>query len=75
MRKAFATNLAILLAINALVKPAYLLGVDLGVQNVVGTAAYGRYAYWFSFTFVFATVLDFGLQNYNAVTLSRPRSC
>ncbi len=71
MRKAFAVNLALLLGINALVKPAYLLGVDLGVQNLVGTATYGRYAYWFSFAFLFGTVLDFGLQNYNAVSLAR----
>ncbi len=71
MRKAFAVNLALLLAVNALVKPAYLLGVDLGVQNLVGTETYGRYAYWFSFAFLFGTVLDFGLQNYNAVSLAR----
>ena len=71
MRRVFATNILLLLAVNALVKPAYLLGVDLGVQNAVGTAAYGRYAYWFSFAFLFGTVLDFGLQNYNAVTMSR----
>ncbi len=71
LRKAFAVNLALLLAINALVKPAYLLGVDLGVQNLVGTETYGRYAYWFSFSFLFATVLDFGLQNYSAVSLAR----
>ena len=71
MRRAFATNILLLLAVNALVKPAYLLGVDLGVQNAVGTVAYGRYAYWYSFAFVFGTVLDFGLHNYNAVTMSR----
>ena len=71
MRRAFATNIVLLLAVNALVKPAYLLGVDLGVQNAVGTAEYGRYAYWYSFAFLFGTVLDFGLQNYNAVTMSR----
>lgn len=71
MRRAFAANILLLLAVNALVKPAYLLGIDLGVQNAVGTAEYGRYGYWFSFAFVFGTVLDFGLQNYNAVTMSR----
>ena len=71
MRRAFATNVVLLLAVNALIKPAYLLGVDLGVQNAVGTAEYGRLAYWYSFAFVFGTVLDFGLQNYNAVQMSR----
>ena len=71
MRRAFATNVVLLLAVNALIKPAYLLGVDLGVQNAVGTSEYGRLAYWYSFAFVFGTVLDFGLQNYNAVQMSR----
>ena len=71
MRKAFAVNLALLLAINALVKPAYLLGVDLGVQNLVGTEDYGRYFFWSNFALLFGMVLDFGLQNYNAVSLAR----
>lgn len=71
VRKAFATNLLLLLGVNVLVKPAYLLGIDLGVQNTVGTEAYGRLAYWTSFVFLFGTLLDLGLHNYNAVTMAR----
>ncbi len=71
MRKAFAANLALILGINALVKPLYLLGIDLGVQNVLGTVEYGRYATYFSFAFLFGVIYDLGLQNYNAVTLSK----
>ena len=71
MRRAFASNLIILLAVNALIKPLYVFGVDLGVQNVVGTVAYGRYAYWFSYAFMFVVLYDMGLQNYNAVELAR----
>ena len=71
MRWAFASNLLLLLAANAVVKPLYLLGVELGVQNAVGTSAYGRYATWFAFAFLFGVLHDAGLQNYNAVTLSK----
>ena len=71
MRREFAVNLALLLAINALIKPLYLFGVDLGVQNAVGTVEYGRYASWYAFAFLFGVVYDLGLINYNSVTLSK----
>ncbi len=69
--RSFAANLVILLGVNALVKPLYLLGIDRGVQNAVGTEAYGLYATLFGFTFLFGVVYDLGLQNYNSVTLSK----
>ena len=71
MRRAFASNLILLLAINAIVKPLYIFGIDLGVQNAVGTTEYGLYATWFSFAFLFGAIYDLGLQNYNAVTLAK----
>ena len=71
MRREFAINLILLLGVNALIKPLYLLGIDVGVQNALGTDAYGQYAYWFSFAFMFGVLYDLGLQNYNAVTLSK----
>lgn len=67
----FAANALLVVAANAVVKPLYLLGIDLGVQNAVGTAEYGRYATWFAFALLFGVVYDLGLQNYNSVTLSR----
>ena len=60
-----------MLAINAIVKPLYLFGIDLGVQNAVGTDEYGMYMTWFSFAFLFGVIYDLGLQNYNAVTLAK----
>lgn len=71
MRRVFASNLILLLAINAIVKPLYLFGIDLGVQNAVGTEEYGLFATWFSFAFLFGAIYDLGLQNYNAVTLAK----
>lgn len=70
-RREFAVNAVLLVAANALVKPVYLLGVDLGVQNAVGTAEYGRYATWYAFALLFGVVYDLGLHNYNSVALSR----
>lgn len=71
MRREFAFNLALLLGVNALIKPLYLLVIDVGVQNTLGTDEYGQYAFWFSFAFMFGVLYDMGLQNYNAVTLSK----
>ncbi len=71
MRRAFTVNLAITLAANVLVKPAYIFGVEIGIQNAVGTVAYGRLGYWISLAVLFASLLDLGLQNYTAVALAR----
>ena len=71
MRREFAANLVLLLAVNVLVKPVYLFGVETGIQNVVGAASYGRYAQWLSFAMLFGLLYDLGLQNFNAVTLSK----
>ena len=69
--RAFALDALLVVAANAVVKPVYLLGVDLGVQNAVGTAAYGRYATWYAFALLFGVVYDLGLHNYNAIAVSR----
>lgn len=65
MRRVFLTNLALVLVLNLLVKPFYILGVDAGVQDAVGSAAYGTYAALLSLTFLLNIVLDLGITNYN----------
>jgi len=64
-QKDFIFNLFILLFLNLLVKPFWLLGVDMGVQNAVGAEGYGIYYAIFNFTFLFNMLLDFGLTNFN----------
>ena len=64
MRRAFLTNL-LLLALNLLVKPFYILGIDAGVQRAVGAEAYGLYAALLSLGFLLNIVLDLGITNYN----------
>lgn len=65
MQRTFLTNLALVLVLNLLVKPFYILGIDAGVQGAVGSAAYGTYAALLSLGFLLNIVLDLGLTNYN----------
>lgn len=65
MQKKFITNLIILLFLNLLIKPFWILGIDRSVQNVVGAADYGFYFAIFNFTFLFNILLDFGITNFN----------
>jgi hypothetical protein len=44
VQRTFLTNLALLLVLNLLVKPFFILGIDAEVQVRAGTEAYGSYA-------------------------------
>ncbi len=65
MKKKFLANLILLLFLNLLVKPFWILGVDRSVQNIVGAGDYGFYYVLFNFSFLFNILLDFGITNYN----------
>lgn len=65
MQRTFLTNLALVLVLNLLVKPFYILGIDAGVQQAVGAEVYGGYAALLSLSFLLNIVLDLGLTNYN----------
>jgi O-antigen/teichoic acid export membrane protein len=65
MQKKFIINLLILLFLNLLIKPFWILGIDRSVQNMVGAADYGFYFAIFNFTFLFNILLDFGITNFN----------
>lgn len=65
MNKKFITNLIILLFLNLLIKPFWILGIDRGVQNTVGAQDYGSYFAIFNFTFLFSILLDMGITNFN----------
>lgn len=73
MKKAFYTNIGLLILINLLVKPLYLFGIDAEVQNQVGNSDYGTYFALFNFLFIFQWVLDPGIKNYNTQALSKDR--
>ena len=65
MQKKFVKNLALILFLNLLVKPIWIFGIDLKVQNVVGPEEYGFYTAIFSFSYLFYILLDLGITNFN----------
>lgn len=65
MKKTFLTNLLLLLFLNLLVKPFWILGIDRTVQNTVGASEYGFYFSLFSFSILFNILLDLGITNFN----------
>ena len=62
-----------MLFLNIVVKPIYILAIDAQVQNRVGNEDYGLYFAIFNFSFLFAIVLDLGIQNYNSKNVSQNR--
>jgi len=65
MQRVFFHNLAILIALNILIKPIWILGIDRTVQNTVGPAAYGLYFALFNLSFLTQIFLDLGISSFN----------
>lgn len=64
LQKKFLGSLLLLIVLNALVKPAWIFGIDRNVQNITGFAEYGRYFAMLGFCLVFGVLLDPGLNIY-----------
>ena len=65
MKRKFVTNLILLVSLNLLIKPFWVLGIDRTVQNMVGAEEYGLYFALFNFSMIFNILLDLGITNYN----------
>ena len=65
MKREFLINILFLIAINLLIKPFYIFGIDRTVQNLVGAETYGIYFVLLNFTYLFQIINDFGIQNFN----------
>jgi O-antigen/teichoic acid export membrane protein len=65
MQRKFITNLALLLFLNLLVKPFWILGIDRKVQVVTGAEDFGLYYALFNFSFLLNALLDIGITNFN----------
>lgn len=74
MRKSFLTNLLFVLLVNLLVKPLYLFGVEVGVQNRLGAEVYGLYFALLNSAFLLQIINDFGIQVFNNRQVSIDRS-
>lgn len=75
MQKKFLGNLFFIILLNVLIKPFYIFGIDVQVQNSVGSESYGMYFALLNFSFLFNMFLDIGVTNYNTKnTAQHPNS-
>jgi len=71
LKRKFFTNLLLLLLLNLLIKPFWVLGIDRTVQNVLGAEEYGMYFALFNFSLVLNFLLDLGITNFNNRTIAQ----
>lgn len=64
MNRAFLLNIILLVFINLLIKPLFIFGIDLGVQNSLGEQ-YGLYFALLNLTYLSQIINDFGIQSFN----------
>jgi len=65
MRKTFVSNLLLLVAVNLLVKPFYILGIETEIQNRTGQEVFGSYFALINFSFLLNIIPDMGITNWN----------
>lgn len=65
LKTVFMRQVVLVIVVNALVKPVYLLGIERAVQNKVGTEMYGLFFVLFNFIYLFQVFNDLGIQQYN----------
>ena len=71
MKKKFLSNLVLIIFLNLIVKPFYILGIDAEVINRVGEVEYGIYFSIINLTFLFNIFLDLGINNFNVKNLAQ----
>lgn len=71
MQKKLLSGLFWVLLANLLVKPLWILGIEVNVQNAVGNEMYGFYAALFSFSYIFNILLDLGITNFNTRNIAQ----
>lgn len=70
MQRKLFSNMAIMVGINLLIKPFWILVIDVAVQDKVGYEAYGEYISMFNLALILTMLLDFGINNYNSSTIA-----
>lgn len=65
MHRSLLANLVFVVVINLIIKPLYIFGVEVGVQNVLGADRYGLYFALLNTAYLLQIVNDFGLQIFN----------
>jgi O-antigen/teichoic acid export membrane protein len=70
MLKKFLSGLGLMLALNMLIKPVWIFGIDRTVQNITGSD-YGIYYSLLNFSFLFSIILDVGITSFNNRQISQ----
>ncbi len=65
------SNIFLLLTLNLLIKPFWLLGIDRNVQLAIGLESYGLYAALYNLSFWPLVLLDPGIHTYINTTVAR----
>ena len=71
MQRKFLYNLALLVCLNLLVKPFYILGVETEFIERLGQGEYGTYFALFNLSILTSIFLDFGIVNFNTGNIAR----
>lgn len=71
MFKKLLSGLFWVLLLNLLIKPFWILGIEVGVQNAVGVAEYGLYITIFNLAYIFNILLDIGVTNFNTRNIAQ----
>ncbi|HLO82323.1 MAG TPA: polysaccharide biosynthesis C-terminal domain-containing protein [Chitinophagaceae bacterium] len=68
--KPFFSSLILLIALNLIIKPVWVFGIDRQVQNITGLEAYGNYFALLNLCLVLQFLLDLGITPYFSKQLS-----
>ncbi|MEQ8324169.1 MAG: polysaccharide biosynthesis C-terminal domain-containing protein [Vicingaceae bacterium] len=71
MQRKFISNLVLLVFLNLLVKPFYILGIDTEFIIRLGQSSYGSYFALLNLSILMNIFLDFGIVNFNTGTIAR----
>ena len=71
MQKKLLSGLFWVLLLNLLIKPFWILCIEVGVQNAVGTEEYGFYFTIFNLAYIFNILLDLGITNFNTRNIAQ----
>ena len=71
MQKTLLSGLFWIMLLNLMIKPLWLLGIEVGVQNAVGAEMYGFYFAIFNLSFIFNILLDLGITNFNTRNIAQ----
>lgn len=71
IQKKLLSGLFWVLLLNLLIKPFWILGIEVGVQNAVGAETYGFYYAIFNLAYILNILLDIGVTNFNTRNIAQ----